>query len=101
MATAYTSQIGRTFAHKVPGRPVPLRADRIGRRETPLPAEHRPQRSPRYAEYLRYTCIDHYIRQVGRTRLTCKEFSAQSADLDTAAVTALDIGYVGQLIEFN
>jgi hypothetical protein len=42
-----------------------------------------------------------YIRQVGRTPLTCKEFSPQSADLDTAAVTALDIGYVGQLIEFD
>jgi hypothetical protein len=42
-----------------------------------------------------------YVRQVGRIALTCEEISALTADLDTGAVTALDIGYVGQLIDFN
>lgn len=41
------------------------------------------------------------MARAGGVALTCKEFSAQSADLDTTAVTALDIGYVGQLIDFN
>jgi hypothetical protein len=49
----------------------------------------------------RFACLCWPTSPASPRQLSWENFGRRSADVDTSAVTALDSGYVGKLIDFN